>query len=69
MICAAYEEKATSHVKDGIKNFAKEISVLKMNRVLDAASVASKCRCADVCGDSADVIQIDDMIIIQLKDD
>ena len=38
MICAAYGENAVSHAtcKGGIKSFAKEISVLKMNRVLDA---------------------------------
>jgi len=39
MLCAAYGENVVSHalhVKDGIKNFVKETSVLKMNRVLDA---------------------------------
>jgi len=27
------------HVKDGIKSFAKEISILKMSRVLDAEKI------------------------------
>jgi len=28
MICAAYGENVVSHVKDSIKNFAKDISIL-----------------------------------------
>ncbi|KAL6255567.1 hypothetical protein P5V15_013913 [Pogonomyrmex californicus] len=48
MICAAYGENAVSHtiyVKDGIKNFAKEILVLKMNRVLDALKRLKRTNC------------------------
>ncbi|KAL6260818.1 hypothetical protein P5V15_008344 [Pogonomyrmex californicus] len=47
MICAGYGENAVSqlHVKDGIKNFAKEISVLKMNRVLDAFKRLKRTNC------------------------
>ena len=33
------------HVKDGIKSFAKEISVLKMSRVLDALKRLKQTNC------------------------
>ncbi|KAL6268037.1 hypothetical protein P5V15_001119 [Pogonomyrmex californicus] len=46
MICAAYGENAVSlHVKDGIKNLTKEISVLKLNRVLDALKRLKRTNC------------------------
>jgi len=51
MICAAYVENAVSHTKNhvkyGIKNFAKKISVLKMNRVLDPLKRLKRmyCKC------------------------
>jgi len=45
MICAAYGENAVSQTacnKNGIKNFAKEISSLNMNRVLDALKIETE---------------------------
>jgi len=46
MICAAYGQNAISHTtRNGMKNFAKEISVLKMNRVLDALEILKRTNC------------------------
>jgi len=45
MICAAYGKNAILHVKNGIKNFAKEISVLEMNHILDALKRLKQTNC------------------------
>jgi len=46
MICAAYGENAVvNHVKDGIKNFTKNVSVLRMNHVLDAPKRLKRTNC------------------------